>query len=277
MTTELLGGLIDRPETAFRTSPTSRKTISVGEAPRGYLLLTPDLDVAYPAGVQDYAQMSWSEAGDLLTILVLLVIPGGAAFAAVYLMARSTARGIAGGLLLALIAGLIPLFLAYAFSIGILGSALGVSAGAFAYGRGLTWQHRTWLGVAMVIVIAEPVVALNAWQVRSEETYSRCAADEAVSAIELSRREGRGYPPDMIEVAAADGHYGDTPCYVSKGVNWLYRTTNPGDYAIGYAGYTLGYWVDWRVTRRVCLYSSASRIWSCGFETWGPFRPGETD
>ncbi len=221
--------------------------------------------------------MIGSELGDLVTILILLAIPGGVAFTAVYMLARPTRLSIAGGVGLALIAGFIPFYLAYAFLLGILGAAIGVVLGAFVFGRRLAWQHRIWFAAAFAIVIAEPVTVLNAWQVQTDEAYSRCAANEAVAGIEKSRRDGRGYPTDMYDVAAADGSYGDTPCYVSNGVNWLYRTTNPNNYAIGYANYTIGYWVDWRVIRRVCLYRSTSPGWTCGFEMWGPFRPGEID
>ena len=207
---------------------------------------------------------------DLIFIVLYLGIPGAMAFSGVRLMAARSPLAIGAGVLVLIFAGLIPIEFAYAWSIGTAGAVIGGTAAALRYGRRVRWPRRVLWAAAVVLLIAEPVVVLTASSIQADETYSRCAADKAVGVVEKSRADGHGYPPTMHDVAMADGEYGDTPCYVSNGVNWLYRVSVPGDY-------TLGYWVDWHVTRHVCLHAARTQGWTCGFELWGPFRPGEVD
>lgn len=203
-------------------------------------------------------------------VVVFAAVPGMMAFAGVRFMAARMPEAIIGGTLLVLFAGVLPLAFAYAWPAGVAGAAIGSMVAAVRYGRRVDWPRRILPLAAVLIVIVEPALVLNVSQVREDETYSRCAADKAVAVVEQSRIEGKGYPQDIHEIALADGAYGDKPCYVSNGVNWLYRIDASGRY-------TLGYWVDWRVTRNVCLHTAGKQGWSCGFEAWGPFRPGEID
>jgi hypothetical protein len=41
--------------------------------------------------------------------------------------------------------------------------------------------------------------------------------------------------------------------------------------------YTFGYWTDWVLTRDVCLHSGGQPGWTCGFNSWGPFKPEVDD
>lgn len=201
---------------------------------------------------------------DWIDVLLLAAVPGVLAFAGATLLTRRTPVGVLAGTALLLVAGLVPLWLAYAYAYGIAGAVAGAVAAAL---RG----RRAWTlaATAILVVLAEPLLIINVAQVRADEAYSRCAADRAVAAVESSRQQGRGYPANMNEIADGDGEYGD-PCYVNSSVNWLYRVSVPGSY-------TLGYWVDWRVARHVCLHASGTQGWACGFESWGPFKPGEVD
>jgi hypothetical protein len=207
--------------------------------------------------------------GDWLFLVVVASILGGLAFAGVTLLVRRTPFSVPAGAALILIAGFVPLLLAFVYPFGIAAAVAGAGVAAVRSRRRLAWAGWILVAAAVVVLVGEPALLINASEVQAEETYSRCAADKAVAAIEKSRAEGRGYPADMREVAQFDGEYGDN-CYVSNGVNWLYRVSAPGTY-------TVGYWVDWRATRHVCLHTARSQGWTCGFETWGPFKPGEVD
>ena len=202
-------------------------------------------------------------------VIAVAAIPGALAFAGVVLLARRNRAATAAGIVIVVAAGFVPFLFAYGWAVAAAGGAAGACAAAVWSGRPVGWTHRAVLAAAVVVVAAEPVLTFNGWEIYSNETYDRCAAEKAVAAIELSRASGRGYPADMGEIALADGEYGDA-CYVSRGVNWLYRVAAPGTY-------TIGYWVDWRFARRVCLHTARSSGWSCGFEAWGPFRTGEVD
>jgi hypothetical protein len=204
-------------------------------------------------------------------VLVVLLAVGPAALAAggVVLIARRSIVAIGGGLVLLAVAALVPLLFAYAIAIGIAGAVVGGTAAAIWQGRRIGWVHRTFVAASVVALVAVPMLVIEANRIQGAESYDRCAGDKAIAAIEQSRAAGKGYPSDMHEVALQDGEYGDS-CYVSNGVNWLYRVGVPGTY-------TLGYWVDWRLARHVCRHVAGTRGWSCGFESWGPFRPGETD
>ena len=207
----------------------------------------------------------------LVLILIYAAIPGAVAYAGVVLMVRGTLLGAVGGALLVVLGGYIALLTANAYPIGIAGAAIGACYATVRYRRTAGWSPRLlFAAAAVVVLVAEPVLLINVAEVQANETYDRCAAEMAVAVVERSRAQGRGYPPDMHEISLADGEYGVGPCYVSNGVNWLYRVAAPGTY-------TLGYWVDWRVTRHVCLHTARTQGWTCGFETWGPFQPGEVD
>ncbi|HET7338467.1 MAG TPA: hypothetical protein VFK22_02870 [Candidatus Dormibacteraeota bacterium] len=207
---------------------------------------------------------------DWISLLVILAIPAVLAFAGTTLLLRRSALGMLGGAALILVTGFFPLLLAYSFLLGIAAVVVGAVAAIVREWRGMPPAGWALAAAAFAVVVAEPLLVFNISLVQADETYSRCAADMAVTAIQRSVAQGRGYPADMREVAQFDGEYGVGACYVSPGVNWLYRVSIPGTY-------TLGYWVDWRVTRHVCLFNSRTRAWSCGFETWGPFKPGEVD
>ena len=203
------------------------------------------------------------------TLVFVAAVPGALAFAGVVLLGRRRPATIVVGVVLVAGAGFVPFLFAYGWPVAAAGAVLGALVAAIWSGRRIGWPHRAVLAGAVILVAAEPVLTFNGWEIYSAETYDRCAADKAVASIEQSRAGGRGYPADMGAVAQGDGEYGDT-CYVSNGVNWLYRVAAPGTY-------TVGYWVDWRLARRVCLHTASSAGWSCGFEMWGPFRPGEVD
>jgi len=204
-----------------------------------------------------------------ITLVLLAAGPGALAAGGVILITRRSILAIGAGLVLLIAAALLPLLFAYAFLIGIAGAVVGGTAAAIWRGGRIGWVHRTLLAVSIVALVAVPLLAIEANRIQGAESYDRCAGDKAIAVIERSRASGAGYPSDMHEVALQDGEYGD-PCYVSNGVHWLYKLGVPGTY-------TLGYWVDWRVARHVCLHVAGTRGWSCGFENWGPFRPGETD
>ncbi|HET9782113.1 MAG TPA: hypothetical protein VFR33_10070 [Candidatus Dormibacteraeota bacterium] len=208
--------------------------------------------------------------GDWIFLLVLLAIPGLLAFAGTTLVLRRTLLNVLGGAALLLVAGFVPLLLAYTYALGIAAAVVGAIAAALRGRRRIAPSGWALSGAAIALLVAEPVLIINVSQVQADETYSRCAGDKAVAAIAKFRQQGEGYPADMHDIAMADGEYGVGACYVSPGVNWLYRVDIPG-------AYTLGYWVNWRVTRHVCLYSSRTPGWRCGFEAWGPFKPGEVD
>lgn len=204
-----------------------------------------------------------------VVVLGLFVLPGALAAAAVALLSRRTRSAVAGGLVLLAAAALLPLTFVYAIAVGVAGGLLGGSMAAVWVGRRLSWPHRSLTAFAVLALVAVPVLVTVAFQIKEDESYDRCAAEKAVVVVEQNRAAGRGYPDNMREIAMQDGEYGD-PCYVSNGVNWLYRVGTPGTY-------TLGYWVDWHVARRVCLHTAGTQGWSCAFERWGLFRPGEVD
>ena len=207
---------------------------------------------------------------DWIVLIILMAIPAVLAFAGVALLLWRKPAAMAGGAALILVAGFIPLLLAYVVWLGVVGAVIGAIAAAARQWRRMAGASLAMAVAAVLVVGAEPVLVLNVRQVQIDESYGRCAGDKAIAAIQKSVAQGRGYPVDMAEVARFDGEYGDPDCYVSNDVNWLYRVAAPGTY-------TLGYWVDWRVTRRVCLHTAHSQGWSCGFEAWGPFKPGEVD
>lgn len=202
-------------------------------------------------------------------LIFIVAVPGALAFAGVVILTCRKRATTAAGIIIVVGAGFVPFLFAYGWAIAAAGAALGACAAAIWRGWRAGWTHRAVLAGAVVLVAAEPGLTFNGWGIYSNETYDRCAAQKAVAAIERYRASGRGYPADMGEIALADGEYGDS-CFVSRGVNWLYRVAAPGTY-------TVGYWVDWRLARRVCLHTARSSGWSCGFEAWGPFRPGEVD
>lgn len=206
---------------------------------------------------------------DVLAAILLVgltAIPGALG---IRLLAGSQPLTAVLGAALLIVAGVLPLLLAFGFAPAVFGLVLGGAAVALWRGRSSTWPKRAVLAVAVAWLAIEPLLLLTAFQIRSDETYSRCAADKAVAVVEASRSGGHGYPASIHDISEQDGSYGEGSCYVSNGVNWLYRVNN--------GSYALGYWVDWRVTRRVCIHHSGASGWTCGFEVWGPFRPGETD
>lgn len=209
---------------------------------------------------------------DLISVLLLVALVGVAG--AVALLALASSRPLLAylGFFLVIAAGALPLGLAYGFGAGLLGLVLGGGAVAVWRGRSSSWPKRGLLAVAAVWLVVEPLLLLNAFQIRAEETFSRCASEKAVVLVEASRRRGEGYPASVADIAAQDDSFGRGGCSVGNGVNWLYRVNIGGSYFIGY-------WVDWHVTRRVCIerVGDGATGWSCGFEDWGPFRPGETD
>ena len=207
---------------------------------------------------------------DWISFLILAAIPGVLAFTAVTLLITRTWAGVVAGAALLLVAGLVPLLLAYGYVFGIAAAAVGAAAAVARSRHAMTTPGWALATAAVLVLVAEPLVVSYVSQVRADESYSRCAADRALAVVESARTGGGGYPADMHEIALADGGYGVGRCYVSNGVNWLYRVSAHGSY-------TLGYWVDWRVTRHVCLHAARTQGWTCGFETWGPFKPGEVD
>lgn len=207
-------------------------------------------------------------AGAISTIF-LLSSPAFLAFAGTTLLLRRKPLFVLGGAAFVLVAGLWPLLLGYGFVLRIVSEVVGAAAAAAIWWRRLATPGWVLAAVALVVLVGEPVLALNVWQVQNAESYDRCAGNMAVASIQKSVAQGRGYPADMYDVAAGDGEYGVGPCYVGNGTNWLYRVAAPN--------YTIGYWDDWHVTRHVCLYTSRSNGWTCGFEMWGPFKPGEVD
>lgn len=180
------------------------------------------------------------------------------------LLARRTRSVVLLGLALLATSALLPLAFGYAISLGIAGAVLGGSAAAAWEGLRLGRLHRTLLTAAVLGLIAVPVLVIEAYQIQVDETYDRCAAEKALAIVDQSQIAGHA---NITDIAMQDGQYGDRPCYVSNGVNWLYSVGEP-------AAYTLGYWVDWRVTRRVCLHAARTQGWSCGFERWGPSSQG---
>ncbi|HXJ48553.1 MAG TPA: hypothetical protein VNF91_05225 [Candidatus Acidoferrum sp.] len=212
-----------------------------------------------------------SSIGDLAVLAFVVAVPAILAALAISLLVRDTVLTRLGGLLLLATAALVPLLFAYAWPLGIAGAVLGGAAAALRSGRGLGTLHRVLLIVAVLSLVGLPAGILEASRIQIDETFDRCAGDRAVAAIEHSRAAGRGYPANVGEIALEDGGsiYSGS-CYIGSGTNWLYRVTKPGTY-------TVGYWVDWSVIKHVCLHSAGSQGWSCGFERWGPFRPGEMD
>jgi hypothetical protein len=211
-----------------------------------------------------------TDFGDAIFLAIFLGLPGVLAAGGVTLLARKTLPAVAGGLALLVPAALLPLAFGYAIVLGVAAAVLGGTAAALWQGRRLGLLHRTYLALAVLSMIVVPAGLINASEIQAHESFDRCAADKAVAIVEQSQATGQGYPADLHAIAMDDGNYGDRPCYLSNGVNWLYKVGGQGTY-------TLGYWVDWRVTRRVCLHAARTQGWSCGFEMWGPFRPGEVD
>ena len=211
-----------------------------------------------------------TDLGDAIFLVIFLGLPGVLAALGVTLLARKTLAAVAAGLALLVPAALLPLAFGYAIALGVGGAVLGGTAAALWQGRRLGLLYRTYLAIAVLSMVVVPAGLLNASQIQADESFDRCDADKAVAVVEQSQATGHGYPADLHAIATQDGSYGDEPCYVSNGVNWLYKVGVPGTY-------TLGYWVDWRVTRHVCLHTARTPGWSCGFESWGPFRPGEVD
>lgn len=205
---------------------------------------------------------------ELLTVPALIAVAAIAGALGIVALARPRAWTAAAGVLLVVAAGFLPPLAAFGFGPALAGIVLGGAAAALWKGWRASARKRAALGVAVAWLAIEPLGVLTAYQIRADETFDRCSAGKAIAIVEASRAAGRGYPTTMNEISLQDDSYG-TGCYVSRGTNWLYRV-GPG------ATYTLGYWVDWRVVRRVCLYSPRGG-WSCGFESWGPFRPGELD
>ena len=206
--------------------------------------------------------------GDWIALLVILAIPAAIAFAGTTLLLRRTRFAMLGGVALLLVAGLVPLLLAYAYWLGVIAAGVGPLAAAAWHWRRLATPGWALAAAALVVVVGEQLLIFTVLTVQADERFSRCAGDMAIAAVAKSVAQGRGYPENMPEVAAFDGEYGE--CYVTNNVNWLYRVSAPGTY-------TLGYWVDWHVTRHVCLHKAQTQGWTCGFEMWGPFKPGEVD
>ena len=198
-----------------------------------------------------------------------LAVPGGLAAAGILFLARRGVVGMVAGTALLVAAAAFTFLLAYGFLVGVAAAGAGAAAAALVTGLGAGWTVRARVAVAAILVVLAPLAVTEGARVQADESFSRCAAGKALAAIQKSVTAGEGYPADMGEISSIDHGYG-SGCYVSSGVNWLYRVYPPGSF-------TLGYWVDWRVSRRVCLYSSRTRSWSCGFESWGLFRPGEVD
>jgi len=207
---------------------------------------------------------------DAVFIVIFLGAPGALAAIGIVLLSRRVLPAVVGGLVLLVVAAVLPLAFAYVYPLGIAGAVVGGSAATVWKGKPLGWRHRAVLAGALVFLLAAPLALIEAGRVQADETFDRCAADKAVAIVEQSRAAGKGYPADMHEISLADDSFAVGPCYVSNGVNWLYRVGVPGTY-------TLGYWVDWPLTRRVCLHEARTQGWSCGFEQWGPFRRGEVD
>lgn len=209
---------------------------------------------------------------NLLSGLLLIVLAALPAFVALALLGRRNAFSTGIGVALVVAAGLIPLALAYgfAFGLGLIGVVLGGAGAAIWRGRAASRRMRLGLAGAVLWLALEPVLVLNVWQVQADESYDRCAADRAIAIADASAASGQGYPASIHDISVQDSGYGRGTCYVSGGVNWLYRVESRQEY-------TLGYWVDWRVVRHVCLHRNRTGGWSCGLETWEPFRPGETD
>lgn len=208
--------------------------------------------------------------GGIVATVFLFGLPAVLAAAAVTLLARRTPPAVAGGMALLAVAAVLPLGFAYAIGLGVAGAVLGGTVAATWQGRRLGWPHRTYLALAVLTLIVVPVGLLAAWQIQTDESFDRCAADKAVAVVDHVRTADGSLPANMTEISMLDGTYGEG-CYISNGVNWLYRIgPAPGSY-------TLGYWVDWHVARRVCLHSAGTPGWICGFEAWDQFRPGEID
>ncbi len=118
----------------------------------------------------------------------------------------------------------------------------------------------------IAFVLVEPGASVFLSDVQTAEGIGRCQGDVAVRTMEADRAQDGHYPPDIHTVAVDSERYGSPSCPLYNQINWLYRA-GPNDY-------TLGYWVDWRVGKDVCLHSSGEKGWSCGLNRWGPFSPG---
>jgi hypothetical protein len=206
-------------------------------------------------------------AGDAFVVALLVGGPALLAYAALSMLARHSALPVIAGLVLLGVAALFPLYFGYAGALGIAGGVLGGIAGAVRARRGTGWPHRALLALAILSLLAVPVAIFEASRIQSDEDFDRCAANKAVEIIDQHR--AAGYPADMHEISMLDDSFG-SGCYVGNGTNWLYRVSPPGTY-------TVGYWVDWPFARHVCLHTAKTQGWTCGFEQWQQFTPGERD
>jgi hypothetical protein len=206
-------------------------------------------------------------AGDAFVVVLLIGGPALLAYAALSMLARRSALSVIGGVVLLGVAALFPLYFGYAGALGIAGAVLGSIAGAIRARRGTGWLHRVLLALAILSLLVVPLAVFEASTIQSEEDFNRCAANKAVAIIDQHR--AGGYPADMHEISMFDDSFG-SGCYVGNGTNWLYRVSKPDTY-------TVGYWVDWPFVRHVCLHTAGTQGWSCGFEQWQQFSPGERD
>jgi hypothetical protein len=201
----------------------------------------------------------------LAYVIVLLAMLGLAGWGALTLLVQRSLARTGFGLLLLLACIVLPFFLSYGWFYGSLAAAIGaVVAAVQLFGR-VGWVARVGFVVAIAFVLIEPAASVFYDDRQTAERFGRCEGDVAIRTIRADLARDGHYPPDIHTVAVDSAPYESPSCPIYQNVNWLYHA--------GQTDYTLGYWVDWRVGKHVCLHSSGQKGWSCGLNRWGPFSP----
>ena len=196
-------------------------------------------------------------------LIVLLALLGFAGWGALRLLAQHSLTRIGLGLLLLLACVVVPFFLYYGWFYGTLAAVLGMAVAAVQLFGKVRRLARVGFVVAIAFVLIEPGASVFLDDRQTAERLARCQGDVAIRTIKADLARDGHYPPDIHTMAVDSGPYENPSCPIYQNVNWLYRA--------GPTDYTLGYWVDWRVGKHVCLHASSQRGWSCGLNRWGPF------
>jgi len=178
-------------------------------------------------------------------ITLLLLLGGVPGYLGTVFLVRGGLGSLAAGTVLLVIAVLLPFAYGYVFGLGVVGAGLGSAAGAVWVGRRSPWRRRIAAAAAVVAVVAAPLLLMTASEISADEGFDRCAADRAVAILASARASEGRYPLEVSDVGFLDRGPYQGPCYASNGVNWLYRSDG--------ISYTIGYWVDWHLARRVCV------------------------
>ena len=190
---------------------------------------------------------------------------GFAGWGALRLLAQRAPTKIGLGLLLLLACIILPFFLYYGWFYGTLAAAIGVAVAAVQLFGKVGWLGRVGFVAPVAFVLVEPAASVVFSDVQAAESLARCQGEVAIKTIKGDRARDGHYPPDIHTVAVDSDRYESPSCPLYNNVNWLYRA--------GQSDYTLGYWVDWRVGKHVCLHAASREGWSCGVNRWGPFSP----